>query len=742
MGIFQQFPYSNFHEMNLDQIIKIMREMQDEWDATKTEWSSYKDFIDNYFNTLDVSDEVLSAMRIFAVDGTLNNILDPVIVSEVVEWLEANITPTTPIIDKSLSIENASAEALTTGANIKALTGMELIHPFVSIENSYFDYNDGLIKNNTNYKRTDLIPINPLFCEIILTSTNAGEWDDRYNCWYDADGSFISNFRYPRPDGTSILDPPVNASFMGISCRKEVNITIDIKYKSKIETFELNNKNSLRHDNNIEKYSASILTGKDFEQGALTPEGKDNPDIEGQQGRMRTIGFIPVEENTLYILSALEFPRIQFAVSFFTSNKPNSKRFDTTDWIDTFFSDFGVFVTPANTKYIRITLKRGVSPITPEYLKDFVITLYKSSGNLCATDNINYGYGVIVANSGDLNRSANGWIYSQPLTDGFINFTSGISGVIKLYRNDTYVGKINTSNEIDQVAGNWQTFTGIVNVSDILTKYNATHLIFSAQNHRTPFTANNYKELSKQIGYYVAASDIDSYAKDSAFDYNSFIKIPVTIESELIKLLGYQAFDIKDNIIYSTDGNALYEQNIVTNETTTTALGLGHGNTLQVGDNNNIFVSGWDDNTVYEIDLTTRNITHTYVLPVNGYTSVAIDEANSLMYIIYRASYPDTVAPYELITYNYVTNTIITRKTIDSFKGMQDCVFANNRILAICGFGDGSAELKVYDTNGDIITKYDIGILKDQEPEGICFNKSTNEIWFSTVSALVYSIKI
>ena len=54
MGIFQQFPYTNFHEMNLDQIIKIMREMQDEWEATKAEWASYKEFIDNYFNNLHI----------------------------------------------------------------------------------------------------------------------------------------------------------------------------------------------------------------------------------------------------------------------------------------------------------------------------------------------------------------------------------------------------------------------------------------------------------------------------------------------------------------------------------------------------------------------------------------------------------------------------------------------------------------------------------------------------------------
>lgn len=115
MGIFQQFPYSNFHEMNLDQIIKIMREMQDEWEDTKTEWASYKDFIDNYFENLDVSDEVLAAMQIFVGDGTLNTIIDPVIATEVAQWLVDNITPTTPIVDASLSISGAAADAKVVG---------------------------------------------------------------------------------------------------------------------------------------------------------------------------------------------------------------------------------------------------------------------------------------------------------------------------------------------------------------------------------------------------------------------------------------------------------------------------------------------------------------------------------------------------------------------------------------------------------------------------------------------------
>lgn len=119
MGIFQQFPYANFHEMNLDEIIKIMRQMQDEWAATKAEWASYKDFIDHYFENLDVSAEVLRAMRIFADDGTLNEIMDPTIATETAAWLADHITqPTTPAIDTSLSVAGAAADAEATGIAI------------------------------------------------------------------------------------------------------------------------------------------------------------------------------------------------------------------------------------------------------------------------------------------------------------------------------------------------------------------------------------------------------------------------------------------------------------------------------------------------------------------------------------------------------------------------------------------------------------------------------------------------
>ena len=118
MGVFRQFPYSNFHEMNMDEILKILKTMSEEWDATKTEWASYKDFIDNYFANLDVSAEVLSALRTMATTGELGSIMNPTIASETAEWLAEHITPTSPAVDDTLTISGAAADAKVSGEKI------------------------------------------------------------------------------------------------------------------------------------------------------------------------------------------------------------------------------------------------------------------------------------------------------------------------------------------------------------------------------------------------------------------------------------------------------------------------------------------------------------------------------------------------------------------------------------------------------------------------------------------------
>lgn len=164
-----KYPYTDFHELNLDWIIQTIKKLSAEWaatlvewNATEAEWTALKDYIENYFNTLDVQSEINVKLDQMASDGTLLAIADPVIrevtsagigpavadqlddvvsqqiggavagqidasvasqiVTPVTTWLADHITqPTTPAIDTSLTIAGAAADAKATGDRLDPL---------------------------------------------------------------------------------------------------------------------------------------------------------------------------------------------------------------------------------------------------------------------------------------------------------------------------------------------------------------------------------------------------------------------------------------------------------------------------------------------------------------------------------------------------------------------------------------------------------------------------------------------
>ena len=222
MGIFQQFPYSNFHEMNSDQIIKIMREMQDEWAATKEEWASMQEFINNYFETLDVSEEVLAAMQVLALNGTLNQILDPTIATTVTDWLDENITPTTPAIDNTLLISGAGADAKVTGERLNIISNYGIIlAPFV--ENEYLDvFNNGEIKPYNGFSRTNYIDITDL--DKLYISSPA---QTLYCGFFTSANTYISAFTINAGENTITI--PQNAKYALISAQTSIIENIILK---------------------------------------------------------------------------------------------------------------------------------------------------------------------------------------------------------------------------------------------------------------------------------------------------------------------------------------------------------------------------------------------------------------------------------------------------------------------------------------------------------------------------------
>lgn len=83
-------------------------------------YNELQDYVNDYFNNLDVQNEINNKLDNMASDGTLLTIISPTISNETSKWLSHYITnPTNPPIDSSLTISSASAESKAVGDVLK-----------------------------------------------------------------------------------------------------------------------------------------------------------------------------------------------------------------------------------------------------------------------------------------------------------------------------------------------------------------------------------------------------------------------------------------------------------------------------------------------------------------------------------------------------------------------------------------------------------------------------------------------
>ena len=220
------------------------------------------------------------------------------------------------------------------------------------------------------------------------------------------------------------------------------------------------------------------------------------------------------------------------------------------------------------------------------------------------------------------------------------------------------------------------------------------------------------------------------------------IKRGVTVQG--IGTLTYgQSFCMYDNKYYSTDGSNIGVQDSSFNAVSTKALTVGHGNAFQLGNNGKAYISGWNDQKVYVVDMETLEIDSEINLGTSGYTTAVIDDLNHIAYIFQRDSYPDTVVNYNFIVYDYQAQQVKSTRVINAFSAMQAADYYNGRIAVLWGMGTAASPsgMAIYNTNGDILAEYTIDVFANREPEGIFFNRKNGEIIVSTVAKVVYKIK-
>lgn len=199
MGVFRQFPYSNFHEMNLDEMIKIIKNMLEEWAQYHAEWDSWmnqmnddwsnyqevmneawqnmQNFINNYFDNLDVQNEINAKITSMVNSGEFATIVEPYIPPRVTAWLTEHITqPEGVVIDTSLTVSGACADAKATGDAINdiksdySLLG-SFMHRDVPSGNYYIPFS---FKANHTYIFINLSDNSGNF-NLILRETRTGE---------------------------------------------------------------------------------------------------------------------------------------------------------------------------------------------------------------------------------------------------------------------------------------------------------------------------------------------------------------------------------------------------------------------------------------------------------------------------------------------------------------------------------------------------------------------------------------
>ena len=255
---------------------------------------------------------------------------------------------------------------------------------------------------------------------------------------------------------------------------------------------------------------------------------------------------------------------------------------------------------------------------------------------------------------------------------------------------------------------------------------------------------NNYAVEKSIIDYMHRAFAPVNRNVDSGVAIGSDL-IPRKVSTTKIGRLTYnQSFCVYNGKYYSTDGSHIAVQDSSFTQEDSADISTGHANAFQLGSSNLAYISGWNDHTVYVIDLDDLTLDSTISLPfTSGQEDAVIDDRNNMAYIIRSDDGTVSARNYEFVVYDLANSQIVMRKNIEPFGWLQACDFFDGKVIVQYGGNDASGVLhgiRVYDTSGCLLSEIHLNVFTGSEPEGLCYDRTNRCLLVSDYYRYVFRI--
>lgn len=212
-------------------LFKTVKEMFDAQDALVKSYKELYEFINTYFDNLDVQKEINNKLDNMVREGTLLTIIKPTISNETTKWLASNITnPTNPAVDKSLTVQGAAADAFMTGSLLSSLFSpndnyfRENLGEGTTFTDEHYIGTDGKVHINKDYSYSDYIAVLP------RTSLQVKSGIDTFICAYNENKEFIYGFYTNANKAFSLRDDAHFIRYSIVTTKKYMKAIINPMY--------------------------------------------------------------------------------------------------------------------------------------------------------------------------------------------------------------------------------------------------------------------------------------------------------------------------------------------------------------------------------------------------------------------------------------------------------------------------------------------------------------------------------